>query len=140
MDWNSVLSGASGAALFAGVFSLITWLLNRSATNADKKEQKADKMAEKEDKLDRLTKMVESLAENQASLEKQVDALREAQKCVLLDRVIWLGQGYIRAGEIDVNDRRRLREMHQAYHEGLGGNGDADAIMKQIDALPLKIH
>jgi hypothetical protein len=27
--------------------------------------------------------------------------------------------------------------MHTSYHEGLKGNGDADAIMKAVDELPL---
>ena len=123
----------------AGV-AIINALAERWKFRAERKAKKEDRMEEKDDRLDKLTKLVESLTRAQEEMAAQLEALREAQKCVLLDRVIWLGQGYIRAGEIDFDDRRRLREMHNAYHQGLGGNGDADAIMKAVDALPLKKH
>ena len=99
---------------------------------------KEDRKEQKNDEIEKLTKLVEGLAKQQMETSVQLDALRDAQKCVLLDRIIHLGQNYIRAGEIDFDDRRRLREMHHSYHHGLGGNGDADAIMLAIDALPLK--
>lgn len=101
---------------------------------------KEDRNEAKNDEVEKLTKLVKDMAELQKEQTTQLDALQDALKCVLLDRVIRLGQNYIGAGEIDFDDRRRLREMHHAYHEGLGGNGDADAIMKAVDALPLKNH
>lgn len=129
----ALIGGGTGAALVNAFF-------NGWKFKAERKAKKEDMAEEKENKIDRLTALVESLAKSQEETAELVDALREAQKCVLLDRVIWLGQGYIRAGEIDFDDRRRLREMHTAYHDGLGGNGDAAAIMKAVDALPLKNH
>ena len=65
-------------------------------------------------------------------------AQSEALKYILLDRIMYLGQCYIVAGEVSFDDRKRLRDMHTSYHEKLGGNGDADAVMKAVDALPLK--
>ena len=129
----ALIGGGTGAALVNAFF-------NGWKFKAERKAKKEDMAEEKDDKLGKLTELVTGLAEQQKTINAQVDALREAQKCVLLDRVIWLGQGYIRAGEIDFDDRRRLREMHSAYHDGLGGNGDADAIMRAVDALPLKKH
>lgn len=107
------------------------FLLTQHADRQDKREEKVDKTEE-------LAKQVEALKKQQEEMEKQLGALQEAQKCILLDRIIWLGQSYIREGEIDFDDRRRLRMMHNSYHNGLKGTGDADAIMKAIDALPLK--
>lgn len=127
----ALIGGGTGAALVNAFF-------NGWKFKAERKAKKEDMAEEKEDKLGKLTDLVEQLAEQQKETTAQLDALREAQKCVLLDRVIHLGQKYIAAGEIDFDDRRRLREMHSAYHEGLHGNGDADAIMKAVDALPLK--
>lgn len=129
----ALIGGGTGAALVNAFF-------NGWKFKAERKAKKEDRMEQKEDKLGKLTELVEELTRQQKESAEQIEALREAQKCVLLDRVIWLGQGYIRAGEIDFDDRRRLREMHSAYHHGLGGNGDADAIMKAVDALPLKNH
>lgn len=129
----ALIGGGTGAALVNAIF-------NGWKFKAERKAQKEDMKEEKEDQLTKLTELVETLAEQQKETAAQIDALREAQKCVLLDRVIYLGQSYISAGEIDFDDRRRLREMHDAYHNGLGGNGDAAAIMKSVDALPLKKH
>lgn len=66
-------------------------------------------------------------------------ALKQAMKYVLFDRIMWLGQGYIRDGEISFDDRRRLNDMHSVYHKGLGGNGDLNTLMEEINNLKLKV-
>lgn len=63
--------------------------------------------------------------------------MRRAVRLILLDRILYLGQCYIDKGEISYDDRRRLHEMHDCYHTGLGGNGDADLIMHAVDHLRL---
>lgn len=68
----------------------------------------------------------------------QFAALKEALMYVLYDRIRFLGQQYIKAGEVSFEDRRMLHKMHGAYHNRLGGNGDLDALMAEVDALPLK--
>lgn len=135
---NEILKMFLTFILGAGGLALIDFLRERWRFGAQRKAEKEDKLEIKTDKVDRLTGIVEDMAGRQEKTDTQIEALRQALKCVLLDRVIWLGQKYIDAGTIDFDDRRRLREMHSAYHNGLGGNGDADAIMKAIDELPLK--
>ncbi len=44
---------------------------------------------------------------------------------------------HIREGKITLEDRRSLHRWHELYHTGLGGNGDADALMRHVDALPV---
>ena len=129
----ALIGGGTGAALVNAFFNGWKW-------KAERKAKKEDMQEEKEDQLGKLTELVQQLAKQQEESALQLDALREAQKCVLLDRIIYLGQSYIDAGEIDFDDRKRLREMHNSYHNGLGGNGDANAIMRDVDALPLKSH
>ena len=124
----------------SGGLALIQWARDRWQFKANRKAVKEDKLEEKNNDVEALTKAVADLTATVTEMSKQMTALRDAQKCVLLDRIIYLGQVYIKAGEIDFDDRRRLREMHNSYHHGLGGNGDADAIMTAIDALPLKKH
>lgn len=70
----------------------------------------------------------------------KISALCESQKIVLLDRIRYLGQKYIAAGAIDMDDRHLLNSMHESYHKGLGGNGDADVIMRDINRLPLRTN
>ncbi len=72
--------------------------------------------------------------------EKDADikALKSGLKWVIYDRIRYLGQTYISQGNIDFDDRRMLNEMHNCYHNGLGGNGDLDNLMRDVNALPLK--
>ena len=65
-------------------------------------------------------------------------ALKTGLKWVIYDRIRYLGQTYITAKAIDFDDRRILNEMHKCYHDGLGGNGDLDNLMKEVNTLPLK--
>lgn len=134
--WKLVLSFILGG----GGLALIDWLKERSKFKAERKALKEDRKEEKADEIKTLTKTVETLTSTVKDMNTQLLALRDAQKCVLLDRIIYLGQEYIQNGEIAFDDRRRLREMHDSYHNGLKGNGDADAIMKAVDELPLKNH
>ena len=70
--------------------------------------------------------------------DKDIEALKAGLKWVLYDRIRHLGQKYINDGLVDFDDRRILNEMHKSYHDGLGGNGDLDVLMQQVNALPLK--
>ena len=124
----------------AGGLALIEWARERWKFKAERKAKKEDRQEEKVDKIEELTKTVNAVHKEQEEQSQQLDALRDAMKCVLLDRIIYLGQSYIEAGEVDFDDRKRLRDMHTSYHKGLNGNGDADAIMKAVDELPLKNH
>lgn len=65
-------------------------------------------------------------------------ALKDGLKWVLYDRIRFLGQHYIGDGSVDFDDRRILNEMHSCYHNGLGGNGDLDNLMGEVNKLPLK--
>lgn len=77
-------------------------------------------------------------AEREEARDLKISALCESQKIVMLDRIRYLGQKYIEAGEIDFDDRRILNAMHDSYHNGLGGNGDADVVMHEVNKLPLR--
>lgn len=70
--------------------------------------------------------------------DENIEALKAGLKWVLYDRIRHLGQKFISDGSVDFDDRRILNEMHKSYHDGLGGNGDLDNLMQQVNALPLK--
>lgn len=105
MDWLKIiielLGGAAGAALVAGIFSLI-------------QARKA-----KEDKKD-----------------VQNKALRYIMLYIIQERA----KSHIKDGTITLEERRALHHWHTLYHDGLGGNGDADALMRQVDELPVDIE
>ena len=68
--------------------------------------------------------------------DKQNKALRYIMLYIIQERAKEL----IREGGVTLEDRRSLHHWHDLYHNGLGGNGDADALMAQVDKLPLKME
>ena len=44
----------------------------------------------------------------------------------------------IARGWTTMEERRSIGHWHDVYHNGLGGNGDADALMQQVMELPLQ--
>lgn len=69
--------------------------------------------------------------------DEKIDAIVNAQKVLMLDRVHYLGSVYIKAGFISIEEKENIKEMHKAYKK-LGGNGHLDTIMEEIDKLPIK--
>ena len=67
--------------------------------------------------------------------EAGIEAMKDGLKWVLYDRIRFLGQKYIADGKVDFDDRRILNQMHKSYHDGLGGNGDLDNIMSEVNRL-----
>ena len=78
-------------------------------------------------------------AQKEDKAEQNISVIIQALKFILYDKIRCAGQAYIRDGEIDFDDRRILTDMHNVYHNGLGGNGDLDNLMKEVNALPLKL-
>ena len=119
-----LISGGVAAALVKILDNIVMWRLNRKAAQADKAAQDEDKKAQdKEQEFEDMKGSVRDLA--------------MGQKVILHDRIKYLGRGYLRNGEIDLDDRQDLIEMHSAYHS-LGGNGNLNALMEEILDLPLK--
>ena len=96
MDWLvELLSGATGAALVAGIFAMV-------------QSRRANK-----------------------------DAKGKALRYIMLYIIQERAKQHIRDGSITLEERRSLHHWHDLYHNGLGGNGDADALMAQVDKLQL---
>lgn len=127
----AIVGGAAGAAIINGINERWKFKANRKAAKEDRAEAKADK-------TDELTKALGDLRGQLKTLKESDTAQAEALRLILLDRILYLGKGYIDKGEISYDDRRRFHAMHNCYHSGLGGNGDADLIVEGVDALPLK--
>ena len=76
---------------------------------------------------------------NRHDKKKAVDsAERKALRYLMLYIIQERAKEHIAAGEITLDDRRRLIHWHEVYHNGLDGNGDADALMEQVMHLPFK--
>ena len=147
--WKTVIVGITAFLFGAGGLAIINVIQKRWEMRFDRKAQKEDKAEEKEDKLDEISKMLTEFIEKQTDVDKKMEerlrdneenmeAQSEALKLILLDRVLHLGQKYIVEGEVSFDDRKRLGDMHDVYHNGLHGNGDADKVIEGVYELPLK--
>ncbi len=70
----------------------------------------------------------------------KTDVRGKALRYLMLYIIQERAKQHIREGEISLDERRSLHHWHELYHEGLGGNGDADALMQQVERLPVRIE
>lgn len=127
----AVLSGGAVVAIVEGIKEAFAWRRNRKAQIEDREEAKSDKTKN-------LDTRITNLENDIADLKQMVEALVEGQKNVLFDRIQFLCRRYISEGEIEFDNLRGLNALHHSYHDGLGGNGDLDALMKSVHELPMK--
>ena len=128
----SVLA-TSGAlvAIIEGIKEAFAWKRNRKAQLEDKADERV-----KEEK--ELKNAVDGLVESQKKMEADIEALIVSNRLMMLDRILHLGLSYIKRGEVTYEERKNLHDMHDSYHYGLHGNGDADLIISSVDELPLQ--
>ena len=69
----------------------------------------------------------------------KLDALVEAQKVLMIDRVRYLGSSYIHDGEIALEDKENLAEMYQSIQKDWTGgkNGHLSTVMAEVERLPV---
>ena len=118
----AIIGGGVGAALVAGVFSLLQWRLNRKAQKEDNAaNRKTADCAARGKEIQELTRMV--------------GVLCVAGRTILYDRIKHLGKSYIARGYITVEEKEDLSIMHSVYHDKdkLNGNGFLDDLMHTIN-------
>lgn len=132
----------------AGVTAAISARTERWKFKHERQATIEDRAAARADRTQQLDEAVKTFEEHERaknneiderldSIEDQITSLQEAMRLLLLDRILHLAQAYISRGNITFEERRMLRAMHDCYHGGLNGNGDADAIMRAVDELPI---
>ena len=84
-----------------------------------------------------VTAIILAILQRKWTKDDKRDAIVDALKVLLIDRVRYLGQKYISDGSIILSDRETLDEMHQAY-KSLGGNGHLKIIMSEVGELPIR--
>lgn len=66
-------------------------------------------------------------------------AERKALRYIMLYIIQERGKEMLSEGSATFEEKRSLRQWHDVYHNGLGGNGDADKLMEAVDTLPMKL-
>ena len=72
--------------------------------------------------------------------EDKGEVITKALRYVMLYIIQERCKDHIANGEVTLEERRSLHHWHDLYHNGLGGNGDADILMKQVDKLGTDIE
>ena len=113
-DLGTILLEGVSVAIIGVIGQIILGRISRSDARKDKAEERQD------------------------AVSQQIASIRTAVMLLMLDQIKRLGLRYISDGEISYEDRRLLHRMHDNYHNDLGGNGDLNQIMEDVDELPLK--
>lgn len=71
------------------------------------------------------------------SRKSRKDAKAKALRYIMLYIIQERAKQHIKDQCITLEERRSLHHWHDLYHNGLGGNGDADALMAQVDRLQI---
>lgn len=69
--------------------------------------------------------------------DERIDALMAAQRVSMEERIRYLVQHYVGKDQISLAEKSNLVEMHKCY-VGVGGNGNLDTEMKELDKVPVK--
>lgn len=125
----AVISSGATAAIVKMIDNWLSWKRERKAKYED------DNLARKEQTVNDRLNTIEQITEDNR---KTLESLTEGMKHIIYDRIRHIGQAHINVGEIDFDDRRILNNMHHCYHDGLGGNGDLDKLVQEVNHLPLK--
>ena len=60
----------------------------------------------------------------------------DGEKITMQERIKRLAMKYCEKGEISTSDYAVIKEMHDIYHNDLGGNGFLTAVMDDVENLP----
>jgi hypothetical protein len=70
----------------------------------------------------------------------ETSAEKKALRYIMLYIIEERCKEHISNGTISVEELRQLHLWHDVYHNGLGGNGDADKLMSKVEALKLETN
>ena len=119
-----ILTSSVVGVLSSSLFTFITFLITR---HDNKKEKKiVDCVA-----------VQKTHEENFVKIETKLEGVSNLCLGLAYDRIIHVGEGYLKRGSITVDEREDFRKYLWGPYHDAGGNGSGDAMMASIDALPI---
>lgn len=85
--------------------------------------------------MEELKTAVGKLQDSVDTTNNNMDLQSEALMAIAQDRIVYLGEEFLRQGWINVSDHASLVRMADAY-KALGGNSIVKDIMDEVDKLP----
>ena len=98
----------------SGFWMVIQLIIN---SHLEKKKNKSEDLKDIEDRLGKLSDICMGLA---------------------YDRIMHVGSTYLSKGYITIDEREDFRKYLWGPYHNAGGNGSGDAMMRQIDQLPVR--
>ena len=86
-----------------------------------------------------LISFIQFLIQRKDKKNESESAERQALRYIMLYIIQERAKEMLSDGKTTVEDLRILRQWHEVYHNGLGGNGDADELMKAVGRLPMDL-
>lgn len=83
---------------------------------------------------------VQFLISRQDKKKEKESAERKALRYLMLYIIQDTARELISDGKATMDEKRQLHQWHEVYHQGLGGNGDADKLMEAVDRLPFDLE
>lgn len=112
-----ILTSSVVGGIISSLFTFVTFLINRKDTLKKESKDQANKSFD--------------------NVENRLEAVSNICLGLAYDRIIHVGESYLKRGNITVDEREDFRKyLWQPYHNA-GGNGSGDAMMASIDKLPI---
>lgn len=120
-----------------GVITLVINRLNRRDVLADRAHDENSIIEEHTRQLEEITQCLTDLKNDILRIEDRTNASIHADMLVVKEKLVKMCLDYLERGWITYEEKVALHELHSAYHE-LGGNGDLNDLMEEVDELPVK--
>lgn len=92
------------------------------------------------EQLETSKKLSENVKNIQETVSAQYEVLKAVDRYILGDHIKTMALEKLKEKTITFDDRKKLHDMWDLYHYGLGANGDLNSVMNQIDNLPLDLE
>lgn len=109
-----ILTSSVVGVTISSVFAFVQFLITRKD---EKNKAKVEDLKDIEDRLGKLSDICMGLA---------------------YDRIMHVGSTYLSKGYITIDEREDFRKYLWGPYHNAGGNGSGDAMMRQIDQLPVR--
>lgn len=120
-----ILTSSVIGVVISGIFGFVQFLITRHDNNKSQHYSSCIEIQKNHEK-------------NFEKIEGRLEEVSDLCMGLAYDRIIHVGESYLKRGSITVDEREDFRKyLWQPYHNA-GGNGSGDAMMASIDNLPIK--
>lgn len=114
---------------------LIKFFTKRKDEKTGKKSATVTALEDQSRKIDELSALVQKVADTQEDISSEVGLHGTAIAGLEHDRIIHIGESYLKKGHISVKEYNDLDQYLYEPYKKLGGNGTAEAIMGQLSSI-----